>query len=104
MLTRLLVEKAAGGQNLVQRAVVLRPPKHPVEDLYKRASLLRRDSVHGSFKGTIRVDEESHVLICNGNAIRFIYASDPSSIDYTQYGIDKALIIDSTGVWGTVRG
>ena len=47
LLTRLLVEKAAGGQNLVQRAVVLRPPKHPVEDLYKRASLLRRDSVHG---------------------------------------------------------
>lgn len=104
LLTRLLVEKAAGGQNLVQRAVVLRPPKHPVEDLYKRASLLRRDSVHGSFKGTIRVDEESHVLICNGNAIRFIYASDPSAIDYTQYGIDKALIIDSTGVWRDRQG
>ena len=100
LLTRLLVEKAAGGQNLVQRAVVLRPPKNPVDDLNKRASLLRRDSVHGPFKGTIRVDEENHVLICNGNAIRFIYTSDPADIDYTQYGIDNALIIDSTGAWG----
>ena len=35
LLTRLLVEKAAGGQNLVQRAVVLRPPKNPIDDLYK---------------------------------------------------------------------
>lgn len=99
LVTRLLVEKAAGGQNLVQRAIVLRPPKNPVDDLNKRASLLRRDSVHGSFKGTIRVDEENQVLICNGNAIRFIYASDPARIDYTEYGIDNALIIDSTGAW-----
>ena len=104
LLTRLLVEKAAGGQNLVQRAVVLRPPKNPTDDLNKRASLLRRDSVHGSFKGTIRVDEENHVLICNGNVIRFIYASDPSDIDYTAYGIDDALIIDSTGVWRDRQG
>ncbi|MBT4159767.1 MAG: glyceraldehyde-3-phosphate dehydrogenase [Gammaproteobacteria bacterium] len=104
LVTRLLVEKAAGGQNLVQRAVVLRPPKNPVEDLNKRASLLRRDSVHGSFNGTIRVDEENHVLICNGNVIRFIYATDPADIDYTQYGIKKALVIDSTGVWRDREG
>jgi glyceraldehyde 3-phosphate dehydrogenase len=99
LATRLLVEKAAGGQNLVQRAVVLRPPKNTIKDLHKRASLLRRDSIHGPFKGTIRVDEENHALICNGNAIRFIYATDPAKIDYTEYGISDALIIDSTGVW-----
>ena len=104
LVTRLLVEKAAGGQNLVQRAVVLRPPKNPEDDLNKRASLLRRDSVHGSFKGTIRVDEENHFLICNGNAIRFIYANDPADIDYTEYGIDNALIIDSTGAWRDREG
>ncbi len=99
LVTRLLVEKAAGGQNLRQKAVVLRPPKDPADDLNKRASLLRRDSVHGPFKGTIRVDGENHVLICNGNVIRFIYATDPGGIDYTQYGIDNALVIDSTGAW-----
>ncbi|MBA58963.1 MAG: glyceraldehyde-3-phosphate dehydrogenase [Gammaproteobacteria bacterium] len=99
LVTRLLVEKAGGGQNLVQRAVVLRPPKEFVDDLNKRASLLRRDSVHGSFNGTIRVDEENHALICNGNVIRVIYANDPGDIDYTNYGISDALIIDSTGAW-----
>ena len=104
LVTRLLVEKVAGGQNLVQRAVVLRPPRDPVEDLSKRASLLRRDSIHGSFKGTIRVDEENHCLICNGNVIRFIYATDPADIDYTLYGIRDALVIDSTGVWRDAGG
>ena len=104
LITRLLVEKAAGGQNLRQKAVVLRPPKNAVDDLYKRASLLRRDSVHGPFKGTIRVDAENHALICNGNAIRFVYAKDPGGIDYTQYDIEDALIIDSTGAWRERKG
>ncbi len=99
LVMRLLVEKIGGGQNLVPRAVVLRPPKDPAADLNKRASLLRRDSIHGTFKGTIRVDEENHVLICNGNVIRFIYATDPAAIDYNKYGIDEALVIDSTGAW-----
>ncbi|MFT5013719.1 MAG: glyceraldehyde 3-phosphate dehydrogenase [Patiriisocius sp.] len=104
LATRLLVEKTGGGHNLVQRAVVLRPPKDPILDLNRRASLLRRDSIHGSFKGTIRVDEENMVLICNGNVIQFIYSNDPSSIDYTAYGINNALILDSSGVWRDEEG
>lgn len=104
LVTRLLVEKTGGGHNLVQRAVVLRPPKDPVADLNRRASLLRRDSIHGGFKGTIRVDEDNMVLVCNGNVIKFIYSSDPASIDYTQYGIDNALVIDSSGVWRDEEG
>ncbi|MFN3238613.1 MAG: glyceraldehyde-3-phosphate dehydrogenase, partial [Pseudomonadales bacterium] len=86
------------------RAVVLRPPKDPVLDLNRRASLLRRDSIHGAFNGTIRVDEENMCLICNGNVIRFIYSNDPASIDYTEYGINNALIIDSSGVWRDEAG
>ena len=104
LATRLLVEKTGGGHNLVQRAVVLRPPKDLVLDLNRRASLLRRDSIHGNFKGTIRVDEENMVLVCNGNAIKFIYSSDPASIDYTAYGINDALVIDSSGVWRDEEG
>ena len=99
LVLRLLVEKTGGGQNLVPRAVVLRPPKDKVLDLNRRASLLRRDSVHGSFQGTIRVDQENQVLICNGNIIRFIYASDPGEVDYKAYGINDALVVDSTGAW-----
>ncbi len=104
LATRLLVEKTGGGHNLIQKAVVLRPPKDPILDLNRRASLLRRDSIHGSFRGTIRVDEENHVLICNGNVIHVIYANDPSTIDYTQYGIKGALVIDSTGAWRDEAG
>jgi len=104
LVIRLLVEKTGGGHNLVPKAVVLRPPKDKVKDLNRRASLLRRDSIHGSFRGTIRVDEENMALVCNGNVIRFIYAAAPDDIDYTAYGIDKALVIDSSGVWRDEEG
>ena len=57
LLARLLIEKTGSGQQLRLRAVVVR--KGGSDDLAKRASLLRRDSVHGSFQGTIRVDEEN---------------------------------------------
>ncbi|MEM7365097.1 MAG: glyceraldehyde-3-phosphate dehydrogenase [Pseudomonadota bacterium] len=104
LMLRLLVEKTGGGQNLVPRAVVLRPPKDKELDLNRRASLLRRDSVHGSFEGTIRVDTENQVLICNGNVIKFIYASDPGEVDYKAYGINDALVVDSTGAWRDEEG
>ena len=104
LVTRLLVEKTGGGHNLVQKAVVLRPPKDIAKDLSKRASLLRRDSIHGPFADTIRIDQENQCLICNGNVIRFIYAPDPSAIDYTEFGINDALIIDSTGAWRDEAG
>ena len=51
-------------------------------DLVKRASLLRRDSVHGPFDGTITIDEENNTLTANGNLIQVIYSNDPASIDY----------------------
>lgn len=102
LLARLLVEKTGSGDQLRLRAIVVRKGKG--NDLVKRASLLRRDSVHGSFKGTIRVDEERNMLICNGNEIQVIYASNPAEIDYTAYGINNALIADNTGVWRDEEG
>jgi glyceraldehyde 3-phosphate dehydrogenase len=103
LAARLLIEKTGGGQQLRLRAIVVRPSK--VEnDLEKRASLLRRDSVHGRFTGTIRVDEENQAIIANGNVIRMIYASDPASVDYEAYGIRNAIIIDNTGAWRDEAG
>ncbi len=102
LLTRLLVEKAGGGDQLRLRGVVLRPG--PPNDLEKRAMLLRHDSVHGDFAGTIRIDNENSCLIVNGNVIRFIYAKGPAEVDYEQYGISDALIIDNTGAWRTKDG
>ena len=84
------------------RAIVVR--KGSDDDLTKRASLLRRDSVHGSFQGTIRVDEENSCIIANGNVIRVIYASSPDEVDYESYGITNAIIIDNTGAWRDEKG
>lgn len=97
ILARLLIEKTGGGDQLRLRAIVVR--KSSGNDLEKRASLLRRDSVHGPFRGTIRVDEDNHCFIMNGNVVHVIYANDPSRIDYEQYDIRNALIIDNTGAW-----
>mgnify|MGYP001050119125 CR=1 FL=1 len=102
LLARILIEKSGGGKGLRLRAIVVRRGKG--EDLVKRASLLRRDSVHGPFRGTLTIDAENEALIANGNYIKIIYANDPSEIDYTQYGIKNALIIDNTGVWRDEAG
>ena len=97
LLARLLIEKTGSGQQLRLRAVVVR--KGGADDLAKRASLLRRDSVHGSFQGTIRVDEENSCIIANGNVIRFLYANSPDELNYEDYDISRAILIDNTGVW-----
>jgi glyceraldehyde 3-phosphate dehydrogenase len=103
LMARILIDKTDGGDGLRLRAIVVRKGKAP-NDLVKRASLLRRDSVHGAFDGTIRVDEERQSFVANGNEIKVIYADGPDTIDYTQYGIDNAIIIDNTGVWRDEEG
>tara|TARA_R110001599_G_scaffold325504_1_gene537657 strand:- start:26632 stop:28104 length:1473 start_codon:yes stop_codon:yes gene_type:complete len=103
LMARLLIEKTDGGDCLRLRAIVVRKGKAP-NDLVKRVSLLRRDSVHGAFDGTIRVDQERESFIANGNEVKVIYADSPDNIDYTAYGINNAIIIDNTGVWRDEAG
>lgn len=103
LMARLLVEKADGGDTLRLRAVVVRKSR-AANDLEKRATLLQRDSVHGPFDGTIRVDEEHNSFVANGNEIRVIYADAPDAIDYTAHGIDDAIVIDNTGKWRDPEG
>ena len=97
LLARILVEQTGSGNKLRLRAAVVR--KGSDDDLVKRASLLRRDSVHGHFNGTIRIDEEENAIIANGNMIRIIYADSPETVDYARYGISNAMVIDNTGKW-----
>jgi glyceraldehyde 3-phosphate dehydrogenase len=101
ILARILIEKAGGGNLLRLRAIVVRGSG---DDLEKRASLLRRDSVHGPFSGSIDIDHENHALIANGHYIRMIYADSPAEIDYTVYGIDNAIVVDNTGKWRDREG
>ncbi|MFK7889391.1 MAG: glyceraldehyde-3-phosphate dehydrogenase [Granulosicoccus sp.] len=97
ILARLLIERTTSSNPMRLRAIVVRGGKDG--DLHKRASLLRRDSIHGPFNGHISVDEEHSAIIANGNFIKVIYANQPEDINYTDYGIDNALIVDNTGVF-----
>ena len=103
LLARIMIEKVGSGSNLRLKGIVVRKGK-ATNDLQKRASLLRRDSVHGPFNGTIMVDEENEQLIVNGNRIQVIYSAGPDQVDYTQYGINDALVIDNTGIWRDADG
>ncbi|MFC3283227.1 glyceraldehyde-3-phosphate dehydrogenase [Litchfieldella rifensis] len=104
ILARILIEKAGGGNLLRLRAIVVRGRGDLSKDLEKRASLLRRDSVHGPFAGSIAVDEENSALIANGNYIKVIYANSPSEVDYTAHDIHNALVVDNTGLWRDEEG
>lgn len=101
LLARILIDRA-GGTGTRLRAIVVR--KGGENDIVKRASLLRRDSVHGKFDGTIVVDEEAKTIQANGTLIQVIYSDDPSQVDYTDYGINDAIIVDNTGKWRDEEG
>ncbi|MBL7923613.1 MAG: glyceraldehyde-3-phosphate dehydrogenase [Bacteroidia bacterium] len=96
ILARELVGQAGKGEQLRLRAIVVR--KRSADDLTKRAELLRNDSVHGPFPGTVIEDADKSALIVNGHTIYVIDAKNPEDVDYTAYGINNALLIDNTGV------
>lgn len=102
LLARILLSHAGGGSSLRLRAVVVR--KNSEDDLIKRASLLRRDSIHGPFDGTISVDAANNTITANGTVIQVIYSSDPTTVDYTAYGINNAIVVDNTGRWRDEEG
>ena len=102
LVTRIMIQKTGPGNYFRLRGIVIR--KAGDDDIYKRASLLTRDSVHGSFDGTVRVDEEKSTLVINGNPVKIIYASSPAEVNYSDYDIKNPLVIDNTGVWRDVDG
>ncbi|UJH67627.1 glyceraldehyde-3-phosphate dehydrogenase [Allomuricauda sp. SCSIO 65647] len=98
LLARELMAKTGKGNQLRLRAIVTRGEVDD-EVLEKRAALLRTDSVHGQFMGTVDVDTENKALVINGTTVFIISADKPEDIDYTQYGIYNALIIDNSGAF-----
>ncbi len=96
IVARELISQAGKGEQLRLRAIVTRDKSD--EDIIKRADLLRSDSVHGPFPGTVIVDTVNRALIINGHTVHMISAKNPEEIDYTKYGISNALVIDNTGV------
>jgi|SRR5699024_5993506 len=98
LLAREIIALTGNGIQLRLRAIVTRGAI--TEDvLEKRASLLQKDSVHGFFHGTVKADIQNSSLIINGIPVKVISANRPEEIDYTEYGINDALIIDNTGAF-----
>ncbi|MNK07714.1 Glyceraldehyde-3-phosphate dehydrogenase [compost metagenome] len=100
LLAREMMCKIGKGNQLRLRAIVVRD-KTDATLLEKRASLLRYDSIHGDFQGSVIADPENNALIINGTTVHIISANAPEDIDYTSYGIDNALLIDNTGAFTT---
>ncbi|SDZ99955.1 glyceraldehyde 3-phosphate dehydrogenase [Flavobacterium gillisiae] len=100
LLARELMSKTGKGNQLRLRAIVTRD-KNDASTLEKRASLLRYDSIHGDFQGSVTADVKNNALIINGTTVHIITANSPEEIDYTAYGIDQALVIDNTGAFTT---
>ena len=100
LLAREMMSKIGKGQQLRLRAIVTRD-KNDAVLLEKRASLLRYDSVHGDFQGSVIADPENNALLINGTTVHIITANTPEEIDYTSFGIEDALVIDNTGAFTT---
>ena len=98
LVARELMTRTGKGSQLRLRAIVTRGDIDQTV-LEKRASLLRNDSVHGDFSGTVIADLENSALIINGTTVNIISANAPEDIDYTTYGINNALVIDNTGAF-----
>ncbi|MFD0763064.1 glyceraldehyde-3-phosphate dehydrogenase [Lutibacter aestuarii] len=98
LLARELMTRTGKGNLMRLRAIVTRGEITETV-LEKRAALLRNDSVHGDFPGTVSADIEKQALIINGTTVNIISANSPEEIDYTSYGIFDALVIDNTGAF-----
>ncbi len=59
------------------------------------AYMLKHDSVHGKFKGTIGV--EGNTLIVNGKKIRLTQLRDPTELKWNEVGAD--IVIEATGLF-----
>ena len=98
LVARELMARTGKGKQMRLRAIVTRGVIDEIM-LEKRAALLRNDSIHGEFSGTVGIDIKKKALIVNGTTVYMLEASTPDGIDYTKYGIRNALVIDNTGAF-----
>ena len=80
LLARELMSKTGKGTQLRLRAIVTRD-KNDAVTLEKRASLLRYDSIHGDFEGSVVADATNNTLSINGTTVHMIAAASPEEID-----------------------
>jgi len=96
LIAREIIAQAGKGQQLRLRAIITRTVSD--KDIIKRAELLRVDSVHGYFPGTVIEDLENQALIVNGHKIKMIACDKVGELDLEAHDINDALLIDNTGI------
>ncbi len=63
------------------------------------AYMLKYDTMHGQFNGTIDFDTEKNLLIVNGKAIRVTAEKDPANLKWNEVGAEY--VVESTGLFLT---
>ena len=63
------------------------------------AYMLKYDTMHGAFTGTIDCDVEKNLLIVNGNKIRVTAEKDPNNLKWDEVGAEY--VVESTGLFLT---
>ena len=63
------------------------------------AYMLKYDTMHGKFEGTVEADVENSKLIVNGKAIRVTTEKDPANLAWDKVGAEY--IVESTGLFLT---
>ena len=58
----------------------------PFIDLDYMVYMIKYDSVHGQFKGTVEVDEANHSLIVNGETVKIFSEMEAGNIDWKSVG------------------
>jgi glyceraldehyde 3-phosphate dehydrogenase len=85
-----LVFKAAQAKDTIEFVAV-----NDLTDAKTLAHLLKYDSVHGRFPGTVEVGEES--IIVNGKTVKVLAERDPENLPWGKLGVD--IVIESTGIF-----
>ena len=68
-------------------------------DINHLAYLLKYDSVHGTFDGSVEVSEGK--LIVNGNTVKITAEKDPNNIDWSGMNVD--IVAECTGIFTSVE-
>lgn len=63
------------------------------------AYMLKYDTMHGRFDGTVDYDAEKNLLIVNGKAIRVTAEKDPANLKWNE--VEAEYVVESTGLFLT---
>ena len=65
------------------------------------AYMLKYDTMHGKFEGTVDYCEEKNLLIVNGNPIRVTAEKDPAQLKWNE--VEAEYVVESTGLFLTAE-